>query len=715
MTRDRLPTVVAALALLVAALAPAWAGGPLGISAEGEPLRWDASRPVRYVLDRGALGARSHEAAAAMVARAVRAWQDVPTARLRFEAAGELTLDVNGKNVMAFLNGLKAGSACPILFDADGSITETVFGKGADELGFAKPWFTSGRYATILVSYMVLNGAGLDDYADGYACGVAEHELGHAIGLDHSQLNSDQFYDGDPANDSLSPVMSYSRGPNDAGELHRDDQAWYSYLYPTDAFTAGTGSIRGRVLLPDRMTGLRGVNVVARRVGDPQVTAVCALSGYLFSGDFGGLPDPAHLGEFLIPGLPPGAYTLELQGLDDKPTNRVPHGGLPGGPKQWREGSSAQDPPGSGTPIMVSAAQTVSGIDVVVNAEDLGEPAAVAEKEPNSLPAAQSVSLPAVVTGAVEDADEGTAGPPIKDASDLPNALQDVYRVTLREPTVLTAILSAAQRGADLDLYVIRAETDKLSIVASSTGNGTPPETVQINLPAGRYYVGVHRAADRGSAYTLRLLATPAPEPANGPDPAWINYLIVGDVTPTGAAVRWQTTGDTPAVVWYHRPLREIGSTRRSRDHAFPLTELAAGQRSTVEVYARSEGGVDYTMVPITAASPPAPDGAPRLVLGSTADSYASDFAEVQLRLTNRGDADAEQVRIEQVTPAPGWVVISQELTREPLPDVLERGRMGAGGAGALVVRLVRRGGTAPPELKVKGSYLDRAGAAFKF
>src|SRR5437870_2246109 len=80
----------AALLFLAATHPPAQAGGPLGITPDGQPYRWDSSNPVRYIVDAGPLGPRSHAAAVAMVERAFQAWKNVPTARLQFESAGEL-------------------------------------------------------------------------------------------------------------------------------------------------------------------------------------------------------------------------------------------------------------------------------------------------------------------------------------------------------------------------------------------------------------------------------------------------------------------------------------------------------------------------------------------------------------------------------------------------------------------------------------------------
>jgi hypothetical protein len=72
-------------------------------------------------------------------------------------------------------------------------------------------------------------------------------------------------------------------------------------------------------------------------------------------------------------------------------------------------------------------------------------------------------------------------------------------------------------------------------------------------------------------------------------------------------------------------------------------------------------------------------------------------------------------VRIEEVVPAPGWVPVSVTLRGEALPLPLEVGSIGAGGAGAFLVRLVQRSGTAEARVTVRGTYADAAGVVRKF
>jgi pre-peptidase len=693
-----------ALGLLAAVFAPAYAGGPYDVSNSGEPMRWDQSAPVHFALDRGDFGPRTHAWAAATADRALHLWQETPGAHLQIEMAKELSRDINGDNVSDFLDGLTPASASPIMLDGDGTILDTLLGDGASSvvLGIGLPYVVDEQRGRLQVCVAILNGLMQGEFTDSFSLGNFIHELGHCFNLAHSQLNADLLYDGDPDNDADCPSMFY-RGPNDKGGLSADDRAWFAWLYPS-AESAGLGSISGHVRLPDGVTGLRGIQVFARRTDDPRGVAVGTVSGFLFGTDGHGSPDPNRLGEFIIPGLPPGAYTVELRQLDPYPGVPVRAGYLFSGSKFYREGSTAQDPPTASTPIVVNAGQAVTGIDILVNGESLGEPKAVAEQEPNELPGGQSVTLPAFLSGKIEDR-----------AATGEGDSHDVYRFTLREPTTVTAVLTADQGNADLDLDLLYLDNQSYFVLAESTEKGTPPESMQFRLPPGRYYFGVHRVGDRGSAYTLRLSATPSPDAEDANDAVWINYLVVGDVTTTGASVRWQATGDTTAVVYYNKPRREIGSTTRASEHALALTDLPKETRSDVEVYASSPGGVDVTYAPFKTAVAPEADGVPRIVVGT--DSYPVDYDlwEVEVRLSNPGDGDAQKVQIESITPAAGWAVLSTLYTGTKMPDAIDVGGIGAGGAGALIIRLIRLRGEEDPDVKVHGTYIEASGRVRKF
>src|SRR5689334_16212692 len=106
-----------AVAFTLLGWTPAQAGGPLFVTAAGQPYRWDTARPIVYTVDQGSLGSRSHDTAVSMLQQAVQTWQAAPGSALRFEAAPELGNQITGDTVGAFLNGVQPGDPSPILLD----------------------------------------------------------------------------------------------------------------------------------------------------------------------------------------------------------------------------------------------------------------------------------------------------------------------------------------------------------------------------------------------------------------------------------------------------------------------------------------------------------------------------------------------------------------------------------------------------------------------
>jgi len=116
-----------------------------------------------------------------------------------------------------------------------------------------------------------------------------------------------------------------------------DDIAWLSELYPETVsnspgqvpYASTMGHITGRVFFSDGLTPAQGLNVIARKTDDPLVTAVSSVSGYLFTADAGnplvqlpgvtpspfGSRDPTLIGYYVLPGLLPGSYTVEVEAI----------------------------------------------------------------------------------------------------------------------------------------------------------------------------------------------------------------------------------------------------------------------------------------------------------------------------------------------------------------------------------------------------------------
>jgi len=169
------------------------------------------------------------------------------------------------------------------------------------------------------------------------------HEIGHALGLQHTQTGSAM---------SEGVIRSATR----ARPLAADDTVGLSLLYPSPGFLTSTGAIAGRVTTPSGR-GLHLVSVVAVNPSGPVVSALTA-------------PD----GSYRIEGLPPASYILYAQspppgtqpGLG--PGNLVlptDDTGAPlnaSGPVETQFYGGGKDPHAS-LPLGVAAGVTFEGVD----------------------------------------------------------------------------------------------------------------------------------------------------------------------------------------------------------------------------------------------------------------------------------------------------------------------------------------------------------------
>lgn len=258
-----------------------YAGGPLN-TVNGRAVVYQGSHfPIPYHPDRGALGSFSNGLATSLVDTSFELWGSVPTATIAFQNGGQLPLDITRINYVRYLDDFNDGIN-PIIFDSDGSIIDAEFGDGASNgiIGFAGSSYnlSTGYYVEGLA---VMNGKFTAIFDDREFQATFFHEIGHFLGLDHTQINGSYVNDGSILNDSYVPTMYPTATDDDTplGEPNPDDEAALTLLYPASNVSAVYGMIKGSVKRTDGQPVL-GANVVAVKVGDEDLSQFSSVSDY---------------------------------------------------------------------------------------------------------------------------------------------------------------------------------------------------------------------------------------------------------------------------------------------------------------------------------------------------------------------------------------------------------------------------------------------------
>lgn len=508
------------------------AGGPLLVNKNGKVVTWDPDKPVLFTPDKGDLGLLSNSEAVQTTKDLFQLWEDVPTASITFNQDGQLPEDINGTNVLNFLNNI-SGDLSPIIFDDDGSVTDAIFGIGASAvtIGFAghQLFFqTDDDDVGIIASgRAVMNGLffdGLPNPSDlflGDFRGTFAHEFGHFIGLVHSQINLENLNINDPSNvPRMFPVSIEGMGET----LHVDDLTSVSSLYPISSFENSTSVISGRIFLPDGITQLQGANVIARSVSNPKVVAVSSFSGFLHldqsNPDNGGSGDPALAGFYEIRGLEPGDYIVSIEQVDPSFSGASSVGSLsdpitlPGIPEFYNIGESNDDARECASIISVSKGEVVENIDIVIN-----NPGTtgfnVSEREPNnSLSNPQDIPTFVTIFGNINKNESGL----FLDIDDF----EDVFSFTLNTTQFVSIFLSFPDDSSDLDLVLL---DNKQNVIGRSEALNSVSESLgPIELTPGNYFIGVSsfdQLLNPSTTYTLDVTGSCIGDfvPNNSPTP----------------------------------------------------------------------------------------------------------------------------------------------------------------------------------------------------
>ena len=206
--------------------ATAFAGGPLNLagSAGHTPVTYpNGGQNITMNLDQGNLGSRTKAQTDALLTQAFGLWNNVSTTTVALNRGADLPVDVTAANYNTYLSKYSDGLN-PVIYDTDGSITDDLFGVGAKNsiLGFAGSAYFS-LTATYAEGEAVING--FLSISDNTLVVVLTHELGHFVGLDHTQLDNTQGLA------SSNYALMYPIAFRSLTTLHEDDTAAISALY----------------------------------------------------------------------------------------------------------------------------------------------------------------------------------------------------------------------------------------------------------------------------------------------------------------------------------------------------------------------------------------------------------------------------------------------------------------------------------------------------
>jgi len=279
---------LALVVLLCGALAAEVSAYTLILRSGNRPLHWKTSSlPIRFLVHEstgpGLANVTDDSDPQAALASALAHWPAVSS--MRFESSTGTTADGgrDSKSVITFADTEDNRD----LFEMAGEpVGLTLFFFNGDaEISEADVLFNPGRqFTTTIDSFAELDAADMFDVE-----AVATHELGHAIGLDHSGVESAAMW-------PLASLVPRTLDP--------DDIAAARVLYPTGA---GLGRIAGTV----RVGGDEafGAHVVAVSEAGPVISVLTTSDG-----------------AYTIESLAPGNYRVYVEPLDG------PHSSQPGDP-----------------------------------------------------------------------------------------------------------------------------------------------------------------------------------------------------------------------------------------------------------------------------------------------------------------------------------------------------------------------------------------------
>lgn len=258
------------------------AGGPIHVSEGGVASSWDET--ISLHPEAGTCGPFSRDEMISKLEEKLGLWEKVTGAGFEISLdESVIGVDIDGDNFGDFYSSGSSDSDAddgvnPVMFDDDGAIVRSLFGSPNEFffLGFAGPDAFDDDGETIIAGEVLINCLCL---LDEEACSgivfteddlhfTVVHEVGHMIGLDHTQVNQsiaegecDITDDGDC--DNLPTMYPVSIDPADQLTPQRDDEVALLNLYGLssldDGFCTVTGDLKDKNGKPLRCADVQAV------------------------------------------------------------------------------------------------------------------------------------------------------------------------------------------------------------------------------------------------------------------------------------------------------------------------------------------------------------------------------------------------------------------------------------------------------------------------
>ena len=302
------------LFFLLACTDASYAGGPINLGGPtgNTPVIYQNSN-IDIHVENGDFGLTPNAAAVVKMQDAFNLWNNVITSAINLNInTSLLNFEVDVSNYLNYVDSLNGpvlhanDLTNPFIFDSNGAITNQYFGLTQNEtiLGFSGSSFfgSTNSYAE---GFSVINASAIET-ANVAAIPIFAHEIGHFIGLDHSQVNIDnQESVGFPGfcttTTSNNYPLMYPFACRSSSSLHADDISAVSALYPAVNINNNFGILNGR-FLDDAGNAILGANIWAENTtGD----IISGISDYL----------KQNTGFFQLY-LPAGNYTLHANSIN---------------------------------------------------------------------------------------------------------------------------------------------------------------------------------------------------------------------------------------------------------------------------------------------------------------------------------------------------------------------------------------------------------------